>query len=67
MSLVFAGAKERLEREQMGRAWQAWHTAALPRLKQFPTLDSLMGIKRKAHRQTAAEMDAIFRAWAARG
>lgn len=56
-----------IEREQQGRAWLAWHVAALPRLKKFPTLDSLMGVKRKARRQTAAEMDAIFKAWAARG
>lgn len=65
--VVFAGAAERLEREHQGRAWQAWHTAVLPRLKKFPTLESLMGVKRKATRQTVSEMDAIFRAWAARG
>ena len=35
--------------------------------KKFPSLESLMGIKRKATRQTVSEMDAIFRAWAARG
>jgi hypothetical protein len=67
MALVFAGAGERLKQEQQGRAWQAWHTAALPRLKTFPTLESLMGIKRQAQRQTASEMEAIFKAWAARG
>lgn len=67
MALVFAGASDRFEREQQGRAWQAWHTAALPRLKTFPTLESLMGLKRKARRQTVEEMDAIFKAWAARG
>lgn len=67
MALVFAGASERLSREQQGRAWQAWHTAALPRLKKFPELNSLMGVKRTARRQTASEMDAIFKAWAARG
>lgn len=67
MSLVFAGASDRFTREQQGRAWQAWHTAALPRLKKFPTLESLMGIKRQAQRQTVSEMEAIFKAWAAKG
>ena len=67
ISVVLSGVAERLARQQHGRAWLAWHTAALPRLKQFPTLESLMGIKRKAQRQTASEMEAIFKAWAARG
>lgn len=67
MQLVFQGASERFEREQQGRAWMAWHVAALPRVKKFPTLESLMGIKRKAKRQTVSEMEAIFKAWAARG
>jgi hypothetical protein len=56
-----------IEREQQGRAWLAWHIAALPRMKKFPELEKLMGTKRKARRQTASEMDAIFKAWAARG
>ena len=45
----------------------AWHVAALPRVKKFPTLESLMGIKRTAKRQTVSEIEAIFAAWAARG
>jgi hypothetical protein len=56
-----------IEREQQGRAWLAWHVAALPRLKKFPTLESLMGVKRTAKRQTVSEMESIFTAWAARG
>jgi hypothetical protein len=56
-----------IEREQQGRAWMAWHIAALPRLKKFPTLESLMGVKRTAKRQTVSEMEAIFKAWSARG
>jgi len=67
MALVFAGASDRIASEQQGRAWQAWHTAALPRLKTFPTLESLMGMKRQAQRQTVSEMEAIFKAWAQRG
>lgn len=67
MALVFAGAADRLAREHQARMSLAWHTAALPRLKKFPDLNSLMGVKRTARRQTASEMDAIFKAWAARG
>lgn len=67
--MVFEGASERLEQEQRARAWAVWHTAALSRVQggKFPTLDSLMGVKRKARQQTVAEMDAIFKAWAMRG
>jgi len=67
MQLVFEGASQRIEREHQGRAWLAWHTAALPRLKTFPKLESLTGTKRHARRQTVSEMEAIFAAWAARG
>ena len=67
MALVFAGASDRIVSEQQGRAWQAWHTAALPRLKKFPTLENLMGVKRQAQRQTVSEIEAIFKAWAAKG
>jgi hypothetical protein len=67
MQIVFAGATDRFEREQQGRAWMAWHVAALPRVKKFPTLESLISGKRKAKRQTVSEMEAIFKAWASRG
>jgi hypothetical protein len=56
-----------IEREQQGRAWLAWHIAALPRMKKFPELEKLMGTKRKAKRQTVSEIEAILAAWAARG
>jgi hypothetical protein len=56
-----------IEREQQGRAWLAWHVAALPRLQKFPELNALMGVKRTAKRQTVSEMEAILAAWAARG
>jgi hypothetical protein len=36
-------------------------------MKDFPSLEKLMGVKRKTRRQTASEMEAIFKAWAARG
>ncbi len=67
MALVFAGASDRFALDQKNRAWLAWHTAALPRMEKFPALESLMGTKRTARRQTVSEMEAIFAAWAARG
>jgi len=36
----------------------AWHVAALPRLKKFPTLEKLMGIKRRVQAQTPEEIAA---------
>jgi hypothetical protein len=36
-------------------------------MEKFPSLEKLMGVKRTARRQTASEMEAIFKAWAARG
>lgn len=47
-----------VEREHHGRAWLAWHVAALPRLKKFPTLESLLGMKRQVRRQSADELAA---------
>ena len=47
-----------MEREHHGRAWLAWHVAALPRLKKFPTLESLLGLKRKVRAQSPDELDA---------
>lgn len=61
MTIVFAGAQERLEREHHGRAWASWHTAALPKMKKFPSLESLMGIKRKIKAQSPDELAANIR------
>lgn len=33
----------RLAREHRTRAWLAWHTAAMGRMKNMPTLDDLTG------------------------
>lgn len=33
----------RAEQEQRGRAWLAWHTAALARMKRLPPLARLLG------------------------
>jgi len=67
IAIVFAGAAERLHDEHAGRAWLAWHSAAIPRMKTFPKLETLMGVKRKARRQTPEEIEAIFRAMASKG
>jgi len=34
--MTIAAFAERQQREQAGRAWLAWHTAALGRTKRFP-------------------------------
>lgn len=47
-----------MEREHHGRAWLAWHVAALPRQKKFPTLESLLGVKKRARRQSPEELAA---------
>lgn len=53
---MFAGATQRLEREQQARAWQAWHIAALPRVDKFPALEKFMGLKREPSVQTPEEI-----------
>lgn len=50
-----------IEREQQSRAWLAWHVAALPRMKKFPKLESLMGVKRTVRAQTPEEMAASIK------
>lgn len=64
---MFAGAGERLEREQQARAWQAWHTAVIPRMKTVPELNALMGVKPKLRIQTVDEMKAVFATMRRRG
>lgn len=61
---MLEGAAERAEIEQQGRAWLAWHIAALPRVKRFPELRALMGLKPKPVIQTEDEMREVFKAWA---
>ena len=38
----------RRDQAQRGRAWLAWHIAALQRVKRFPSLARLMGHRPKA-------------------
>lgn len=65
IDVCLAGAGERLEREQNGRAWLAWHIEALGRTKRLPKLDRLYVQKRQ--RQTPQQMQAVVRAWMAAG
>ncbi|RAH99193.1 hypothetical protein DLJ53_21850 [Acuticoccus sediminis] len=61
---ILAGRTRRLEAEQDGRAWTAWHTEALARVKKLPKLETLLGRRRKPkRRQTANDMIAIAKAW----
>ncbi|WP_196302184.1 hypothetical protein, partial [Streptococcus pneumoniae] len=53
------GVSKRFEREHQGRVWLAWHIAALPKIKTFPALDKLMGVKPR--RQTQEEIERNLR------
>lgn len=64
------GVQSKLETEQQRAAWLAWHVAALPRLKKFPTLEKFVtGKASKVEPQSPAILqamcDALARAWGA--
>jgi hypothetical protein len=40
---VIRAAEWRMEQAQRGRAWLAWHTAALSRARRLPSLRRLLG------------------------
>lgn len=67
LAAILEGRQRAMRHEQEGRAWLAWHTAALWRIKKLPKLRELMPQpeKRKA-RQSWEEQLAIVRAWTAR-
>lgn len=50
-----------MDREQRHRAWLAWHTAALPRMKTFPTLEKLMGPEKPRRAMSQDEIAATFK------
>lgn len=54
------GRRRALEREHRGRAWLAWHSAGLTRVKQMPELDDLTGQRKRA--QTVEEQKAAAQA-----
>lgn len=49
------------EQDQQGRAWLAWHIAALPKMKRFPSFKDLLGIKRVVRKQTPDQIEAGLR------
>jgi hypothetical protein len=61
------GARRRLEAEQDGRAWLAWHVAALSRQNTLPELSSLMGRierpKLQTQEQQISAADQLFLAF----
>jgi hypothetical protein len=61
------GARRRLSSEQDGRAWLAWHVAALTRAQKMPELSSMFEKQNKPGPQTAGEqeiaLDQLFLAW----
>lgn len=65
IALHMRGAARREQRSHTLRAWHAWHVAALGRVKDMPTLESMTGQRR---RMSDAELNAIGRAlWVQRG
>lgn len=60
--LQMAGEGKRLEREQEARGWLAWQTARLGRVKEFPALHEITGVRPVVQRQTPDEMKAAFAA-----
>ena len=64
------GAQSRLEVSQQRSAWLAWHVAALPKLKTFPSLEKFVtGNAAKVEPQSPeilqAMCEALSRAWGA--
>lgn len=62
--MAFKAAEQRLKREHNDRAWQAWWTAAMPKMKKFPKLEKLLARELKRKPQTADQQWAIFSAMA---
>jgi hypothetical protein len=60
---AFEGARKRAEAEHNGRAWLAWHVAALDRQKRLPDLSRLQVHDHRP--QTWQEQMAVCRAIAA--
>ncbi len=61
------GARRRLSAEQDGRAWHAWHVAALSRATKLPDLGSMFAQEKPQEPQTVEQqeisIDQLFLAW----
>lgn len=64
---VLRGALRRAERAHNARAWAAWHSAALTRVRKFPPLEKLMVGQAPARRQSPREIQAAVEMWMAKG
>lgn len=51
LEICFNGKEEAREREHNDRAWLAWHTAGLSRIKDFPELKSLLYRPKQSKRE----------------
>lgn len=61
MAICFEGKGLAFEREHNDRAWLAWHSAALSRIKDFPKLEKLQHRTPKPKREmTPDEMWALM-------
>lgn len=60
LQICFDGKAEALEREHNERAWLAWHTAAMPRMKDFPKLEKLLYRQKPKREMTPDEMWALM-------
>lgn len=71
VGLAIQGRVRAFEREQQGRAWLAWHTAALPNMKRFPRLTDLLGPAKPSPRRRRVRplrsdhLLSVVRMWAA--
>ena len=58
--LQMAGEAKRLEREHVSRGWLAWQTARLGRIKDFPALHEVTGVRPVIEKQTPDQMKGVF-------
>lgn len=67
MAARIEGAQRRLANEQDGRAWLAWHIAALSRQKELPEFSEMIARQEKRPVQSQQEIeitiDQLFLAW----
>lgn len=64
--MVLDGVAARLKREHNDRAWAAWHTAMIGRVKKPPKLKEMLhGADKPKRRQTIDEQIAIAMKWTA--
>lgn len=66
IAVHFEAAGMRNRRDHDGRAWLAWHVAALSRARKLPRLDALLARTGARRRQTWEEQLAMMQAWSAR-